>query len=104
MFVMANFLFAIATVLDIVLTLYLWIIIARAIISWVIPFSRSPLAHTIAHGLARLTDPVLWRIQKFLPLRGMGLDISPLIAVLIIMFLKSFLVATLFDIARRLAA
>ena len=102
MFVVANFLFAIATILDIALTLYMWLIIARAIISWVIPFSRSPLAHTIAHGLARLTDPVLWRIQRFLPLRGMGIDLSPLIAILIIMFLKYFLVATLFDLARRL--
>ena len=102
MFAMANFLFAIATILDIALTLYMWIIIARAIISWVIPFSRSPLGHTIAHGLALLTHPVLWRIQRFLPLRGMGIDLSPLIAIFIIMFLKYFLVATLFDLARRL--
>jgi len=102
MFVIANFLLAIAIILDVVLTIYMWIIIARAILSWVVPFSRSHFAYALAHGLSRLTDPVLWRIQRFLPLRGMGIDISPIMAILAILFLKYFLVATLFDIARSL--
>jgi YggT family protein len=102
MFIIANFLLAIATIFDIVLTVYMWIIIARVVLSWVIPFARSPLAYTLVHGISRLTDPVLGRIQRFLPLRGMGINLSPLIAIFVIIFLKYFLVATLFDIARRL--
>ncbi len=99
MFVVANFLFAIAKIIDSLLTIYMWIIIARAVISWVSPDPRNP----IVYMLARLTDPVLWRIRRILPLRGMGgLDISPIIAILAIIFIQRFLVATLIDIARRL--
>ena len=99
MFVVANFLFAIAKIMDSLLTIYMWIIIARAVISWVSPDPRNP----IVYALARLTDPVLWRIRRILSLRGLGgLDISPIIAILAIMFIQRFLVATLIDIARRL--
>jgi YggT family protein len=102
MFIIGNFLIAIATILDIALSIYMWVIIARALLSWVIPFSRSPLVFAIAHGISRFTDPFLRRIQRVLPLRGMGMDLTPLIAILIIVFLKYFLVATLLDIGRRI--
>lgn len=102
MFAIANLLVALAAILNLALSVYMWIIIARVIVSWVILFRPSPLIHSLAHGLSRLTDPVLRRIRRYIPLRGTGLDFSPFIAILIIVFLQHFLVATLFDLARRL--
>jgi YggT family protein len=98
MYVVSNFLFAIARILDVVLSIYMWIIIARAVLSWI----NLDLRHPIVSLLYQLTDPVLWRVRKLLPLRGVGIDVSPIIVILVIIFLRSFLVATLFDIARRL--
>ena len=98
MFVAANFLSAVARITDILLTFYTWAIIIRAILSWVSPFS----GHPIARFFYRITEPVLERIRRYLPLRGMGLDLSPMLAILIILFLQHFLVATLRDLARHL--
>ena len=102
MFAVANLLMAFAVLLNLVLNIYMWIIIARVIVSWVILFRPGPLLHSLSHGLSRLTDPVLRRIRRYIPLRGAGLDFSPFIAILIIVFLQYFLVATLIDLARRL--
>ena len=96
MFIMTNFINAIATIVDMILSIYMWIIIARAIVSWVRPFSRSP----IVYALIRLTDPVLHRIRRIIPLRGIGIDLSPMIAILAILFLQHFVVASLYDLAR----
>ena len=96
MFIMTNFIHAIAAIVDVILSIYMWIIFARAIVSWVSPFSRSP----IVHALMRLTDPVLQRIRRIFRLRGMGIDLSPMVAILAILFLKYFVVESLYDIAR----
>ena len=96
MFVLTNFIHAIATIVDMILSIYMWIIIARTVVSWVSPFSRSP----IVYALIRLTDPVLNRIRRIIPLRGMGIDLSPMIAILAILFLQHFVVASLYDLAR----
>jgi len=98
MYVMANFLFAVAKILDVGLSLYMWIIIARAVLSWVNLDRTNP----IVSLLYQVTDPVLWRIRRLLPLRGAGIDVSPIIVILAIIFLRSFVVASLFDIANRL--
>ena len=98
MYVMANFLFAIAKILDVGLSLYMWIIIARAVLSWVNLDRTNP----IVSLLYQVTDPVLWRIRRLLPLRGAGIDVSPIIVILAIIFLRSFVVASLFDIANRM--
>ena len=98
MFVIGNLLFAVAKILSVVLTLYMWIIIARAVLSWVNPDPRN----LIVHLLYQVTEPVLWQIRRRLPLRAVGIDISPIIAILAILFVRYFLIATLFDIARRL--
>jgi YggT family protein len=102
MFAVAHLLTAIAVLLNLVLSVYLWIIIARVIVSWVILFRPGPFLYSLSHGLSRITDPVLRRIRRYLPLRGGGIDFSPFIAILIIVFLQQFLVATLIDLARRL--
>jgi len=98
MFVLANFLVAAANVLDLVLTVFYWLILIRAFISWVNPDPFNP----IVQFLHNVTEPVLYPIRKILPFSfKFAFDLSPLIAVLILLFLKSFLVKTLFDIAVR---
>jgi len=97
-FVMGNFIGALAQVLDMALDLYLWVIIFRAIISWVNPDPYNPLVRF----LYRATEPVLAPIRRWLPLRGLGIDVSPLIALLVIYFLKLFLVRTIIQFAQTL--
>jgi YggT family protein len=96
MFIISNLIFSLAKIIDIVLTMFYWLILIRALISWVNP---DPF-NTIVQLLYRMTDPVLVPIRRFLP--SMSIDISPIIAFLAIIFLKSFLVATLIDLSNRL--
>ena len=95
MFVLGNLILAVATVINIGLTIYMWIIIIRALISWVSPNPYNP----IVQLLHRATEPVLWRVRRLLPISGIGLDFSPLIVILVIYFLKLFLVRTLIQLA-----
>lgn len=97
MFVFANFLSAVAQILDFALNIYFWIIIGRAIISWVSPDPYNP----IVRFLYQATEPVLYRIRKVVPYLG-GLDVSPMIALLGIMFLRWFAIATLMELAVKL--
>ncbi len=99
MFLFANLLSAVAGVLNIVLTVYYWLILASALLSWVNPDPFNP----IVQFLQKATEPVLAPIRRILP-SGMkfGLDISPIIAFLLIYFLRLFLVRTLFDLSSRL--
>ena len=97
MFVVGNLLEALATVIYYVLTLYMWIIIARAVISWVNPDPYNP----IVRFLYSITDPVLLAIRRRLPLSFGGIDFSPILVILAIIFLQRFLVASLHDLARQ---
>jgi YggT family protein len=97
MFVMGNVLQGVATVLDTVLWLYMWVIIARALVSWVNPDPWNP----IVQFLERVTEPVLAPIRRWVGWR-MGIDLSPIIAILIISFLQIALVKTLNDLARQM--
>lgn len=94
MFVMGNLLLGAATVVDYVLWIYMWIIVARALISWVNPDPWNP----IVQFLQKATEPVLQPIRNRLGWR-MGIDLSPIIAILIIMFLQIAVVQTLRDVA-----
>lgn len=99
MFVLANFVQAIAHIVNFVLTAFYWLILIRALISWVNPDPYNP----IVRFLHMVTEPVLIPIRRLLPFSlKMRIDISPIIAFLLIIFLQSFLVRTLFDIADRL--
>jgi len=95
MFICANFLGALASVLQLVLTLYMWIVIARALISWVNPDPYNP----IVRFLYNATEPVLYRVRRRLPLFAGGIDFSPLIVIFLIYFLQAFLVQSLRDLA-----
>ena len=99
MFILSNFLIAVAKITDIVLTIMYWLILMRALISWVNPDPYNP----IVQFLYKTTEPLLSPIRKLLPLGlRFGVDISPIIAFLAILFLRSFLVKTLIDLSSRL--
>ena len=98
MFVVNNFMMALAGLVDFLLTAYMWIIIGRAIISWVNADPYNP----IVRFLYEATEPLLSRIRNLIPLSMGGIDFSPMILILVIMFLQSFLVPTLKQMARAL--
>jgi len=91
MFVVNNFIMAIAQLIDFLLTAYMWIIIGRAIISWVNADPYNP----IVRFLFNITEPLLSRIRRLVPMSVGGIDFSPMILIMAIMFLQSFLVPTL---------
>jgi len=72
----------------------MWVIIGRAVISWVNADPYNP----IVRFLYEITEPLLGRIRRFLPVMG-GLDLSPIVLIVAIMFLQSFLVPTLKQMA-----
>src|SRR5580693_3878262 len=96
MFVLANFVNALASVVSILLTIMYWLILIRALLSWVSPDPFNPLVQF----LMRTTEPVLEPVRRLLP--PLPVDISPIIVFFIIMFLQKFLVTSLYDMALRL--
>ena len=94
MFMFGHFIKAIADLLNFVLSAYIWIVIARAVISWVNADPYNP----VVRFLHQVTDPVLNRIRRFVPVMG-GFDLSPMVLIFAIIFLQSFLVPTLRQIA-----
>jgi YggT family protein len=98
MFIIVNLIDAVALVIHYLLNIYMWLIIIRALLSWVNPDPYNP----IVSFLYQVTEPVLYRIRRFLPFRGLGIDLSPILVFIIIVFLDRFLVGTLQDIVMRL--
>lgn len=98
MFVLGNLLIAIADILDIILTIYMWVIIIAALISWVNPDPYNPLVRI----LYSLTEPVLRPIRRLIGFRLGPIDISPMIAILGIYFIKKFLIITLIELGHKL--
>ena len=96
---MGNFLAALARVLHLVLMLYLWVVIIRAVLSWV----NVPSLYPVALVLYRLTEPVLRPFRRLVPPRRLGgIDISPIIVGLLIVFIDSFLIRSLALYAQQL--
>ena len=98
MFILGNFLSATAQILQIILELYMWIMIIRALLSWVNPDPYNP----IVQFLNSITEPVLYRVRQLMPMSGTGIDFSPMIVILLIIFLQSFLVNSIGMLAMRL--
>jgi len=92
--ILENLLIALAKVLNMILSLYVWLIIGRALSSWFSPDPYNP----IVQFLYRSTEPLLSPIRNALPYLG-GIDLSPIVLLLAIEFFKSFLVNLLLDIA-----
>ena len=98
MFVFGNFVAAIATISDYLLTGLNWLIIIRALLSWVSPDPYNP----IVQFLYRVTEPLLAPFRRLIPAYAIGFDISPIFALILIWFIKLFLVRTLYGIAMRI--
>jgi len=95
MFVASNFVLAIARILELAINIYIWVIIARALISWVSPDPYN----AIVRFLYRATEPVLRMVRRRMPMLAGGLDLSPMIVILVLYFMDWFLVSTLRDFA-----
>lgn len=91
MYIFGYFLMALANILNFVLIVFMWIVIARAVLSWVSPDPYNP----IVRFINTVTEPVLYRIRSLLPLTFGGIDISPIIVILIVYFLRDFVVNSL---------
>jgi len=98
MFVISNLLVAVARILDIGLSLYMWIIIGRAVVSWVNADPYNP----IVRFLYAATEPVLSAIRRRVPALYGGMDFSPILVILAIVFIRAFVVQTLLQLAHRL--
>jgi YggT family protein len=96
-----NFTYAVAVVLDQLLTLYLWLVVISALLTWVNPDPRNP----IVRFLHAVTEPLFYEIRRRLPFVIVGgFDLSPLVVILGIMFLKAFVVRSLYGFAIRFSA
>ncbi len=98
MFVLSNFIIAIATIVDYALTIANWLVLIRALISWVSPDPYNPLVRF----LYNTTEPILAPFRKLMPAYTIGIDFSPIFALIFIWFLKLFLVRSLFGLAARI--
>jgi YggT family protein len=98
MFIIANLLFAAAQVLDYVLWAYIWIIIARVVVS----LTRADQNIPVVRFLYAATEPVFRPIRERWPVVYSGYDLSPIVVWIAAVFLQRFLVPTLYDLANRL--
>jgi YggT family protein len=98
MFVIGNLVQAIAVILDVVLQTLLVIILINALLSWVRPDPSNP----IVVFLERVSDLVCNPIRRVIPTNVSGIDFAPFVAMLLIWFVKMFLVSTLNDVAVRM--
>ncbi|MCG6856601.1 MAG: YggT family protein [Salaquimonas sp.] len=84
--------------IDLALSLYMWIIIASAVFSWLYAFNvvnpRNNFVATIGNFLYRATEPAMRPIRRYLPDMG-GIDISPIVVLLIIFFLRQLIWTTI---------
>ena len=96
MTIIGYFFIAVANVLELVLNIYFFIIIARAVLSWVSPDPYNPIVRFIHN----VTEPLLGPIRQRIPMNFGGIDITPIIVILAIIFLKSFLVQSIEHIGR----
>ena len=98
MFIIGFLLLAVARVLDVVLLFFMIFIIARAVLSWVSPDPYNPIVRFIHN----VTEPVLYRIRSKIPVIYGGIDFSPIIVFLVIMFLRDFVVNSLMGMSKSL--
>ena len=98
MILVSNFLLAVSEVLKWVLNIFMWIVIARAILSWVNPDPYNPIVRFIHN----VTEPVLYQVRRRIPLSFGGIDFSPIIILLAVIFLQQFVVQSLYQYAMAL--
>jgi YggT family protein len=98
MFIFGNLILAIANILDIVLSVYMWIVIIAALISWVSPDPYNP----IVRFLYSVTEPVFRPVRRLIGFRLGPIDISPLLVILAIIFVQRFLISSLIELGYKL--
>jgi YggT family protein len=91
MYFVGYFIMAVANVLHYVLFFYMWIIIARAVLSWVSPDPYNP----IVRFIYKVTEPAMYQVRSRLPVSFGGIDFAPVVVILIIYFLQIFVVNSL---------
>ena len=96
MLIIGNLLNALSIVIYYILNIFMWIVIARAVLSWVSPDAYKPIVRFIYN----ITEPVLYKIRKIIPANFGGIDVSPIIVFLAIIFLQKFVVGSLQGLAR----
>ena len=100
MFLLRNFIEAVAFTLNSLLSIYFWIVLISALLSWVNPDPRNP----IVRFLYGVTEPVLYQIRRRLPfVVAGGLDLSPLVLMIGIQFTKMLVVKSLYDLSLRVS-
>jgi YggT family protein len=95
MVVLREMILAIAQVVDLAFSIYIFIVIARALVSWVSPDPYNP----IVRFLHSATDPVLSRIQRLVPLQFGGIDFSPVVLLIALAFVERIVKALLIYLA-----
>lgn len=99
MFVIQNLLLAVAEILSIAITAYIFIIIIAAVVSWI----RLDPYHPVVRALRGITEPVLYRVRRLLPFVYVsGIDFSPIVIILLLKFIDIALVRSLAQFAARL--
>ncbi|HEY4717173.1 MAG TPA: YggT family protein [bacterium] len=91
MLVIGYFLKSVAVVLNLLITIYMFIIVAQAIISWVNPDPYNP----IVRFLYSVTEPIYRRIRRYIPLNYGGIDFTPMAVLFALVFLREFIVSLL---------
>lgn len=91
--------YALANLIGTIISIYIFLLVAQAILSWLIVFNvvntRNRFVYMVGDFLYRITEPVLRPIRRVLPAMG-GIDLSPLVLILILIFLRDFLLVDLF--------
>jgi YggT family protein len=95
MMVISTFIEAIASILSMVINIYIWVVIIASLITWVKPDPYNP----IVQVLYRLTEPVYSFIRKYIPTVVGGIDLAPIIVILGLQFINLFFVKLLFSFA-----
>jgi len=95
MYIIGYFIMAVAKVLDIALMAFMWIVIARAVLSWVNPDPFNPIVRFIQN----VTEPVLYQIRSRIPVNFGGMDLSPIVVFVGIVFIRTFIVNSLNQMA-----
>ncbi len=95
MYIIGYFIMAVAKVLDVILIAYMWVVVARAVLSWVNPDPFNPIVRFIHN----VTEPVLYQVRTRIPVNFGGMDLSPIVVFAVIIFLRTFVVNSLNQMA-----
>ncbi|MCS7197195.1 MAG: YggT family protein [Candidatus Bipolaricaulota bacterium] len=99
MFMLRNFVVALVSVLDWAITIYIWVVIIRALISWVQPNPYNPIVQFLHAVTEPLLAPIRYYLLRFMPV---GIDLSPMVLILLLVLVQRFSIPTLLELALRL--